>query len=309
MCLSNSSLNLELRDDHNHTVLWLALQTEGQCEKAGKGSSLDESSYAVQLVNHGSSPDAIDNGTGNSLLHISAEEGFEVAGMFLASHGAEPNRPNQRGETPLHKAATKGLAQLTALLLTKGGNPNAQTHKDPSVSLDVEADMEKLSELTSSVKALSPPVGTITNDGPTSVRSDQPLIQFDLPRPDSLAVDSNNPFDLAAMTQQVANLNPFDSPVIQRASNNPFDSPDASPVMPQREHRSPQPERREPSPVGHTQQEPLVDPRVAMAERLSTVLKGIPRLHTSSKTPLHLAIQNRHQKVVNVFLQHKGQCE
>ena len=308
--MSHSSLNLELRDSHNRNVLWLALLTEGQCEKSGRISSLNESRFSVQLVNHGSSPDAVDDLTGNSLLHISAEEGLEVAGMFLASHGAQPNRANRGGETPLHKAAAKGLAQLTALLLMKGGNPNAQTHKDPSISLDIEEHMEEVSTLTREVKAMSPDV-TTTDVRPSYVQTDAPSVQFDLPRPPSLSVGSNNPFDLGTMAQQVANLNPFNSPVIRQASNNPFDSspeaaPVPSPVPSQHEQQNPKPKQTEPPPARQTQQEPQVDPRMAMVDRLSTVVKEIPRLHTSCKTPLHLAVQNRHQKVVKVFLEHKG---
>ena len=35
--------------------------------------------------------------------------------------------PVFQGETPLHTAAHKGLSKLTAALLEKGANPNAQT--------------------------------------------------------------------------------------------------------------------------------------------------------------------------------------
>jgi ankyrin repeat protein len=288
----------------------MALLKEGQFEKSGGISSLNESSFSAQLVNRGSSPDAVDDLTGNSLLHISAEEGFEVAGMFLASHGAQPNRANRRGETPLHKAAGKGLAQLTALLLKKGGDPNAQTHKDPSISLDIEEHMKEVSTLTREVKAMSPDV-TTTDVNPPHAQPGAPPVQFDLPRPSSESVTSN-PFDLGAMVQKVASLNPFDSPVSPQAPTNPFDSsPEASPSSNPRQHkhRNLQPEQTEPSPAHQAQQEPQVDSRMAMVHHLSTVVKEIPRLHTSCKTPLHLAIQNKHKEVVKVFLQHKANTE
>ena len=281
---------------------------ESELEKSRGTSSFNDSSYAKQLMNRGSSPDAVNHHTGNSLLHISAEEGFEAAGIFLASHGADPNRMNQRGETPLHITAAKGLAQLTAVLLTKGGNPNAQMHRDPSVSLDVDADMEELSSLTDKVKCLSRE-DSIVGTGLSPVQSEDFQIQFDLPRPNAIAMTSTNPFDFGEMAQAVASLNPFDSPITARASNNPFDSPVTSPVVAQREKhesRNLLPDKKEPLPIHQSQQTLDGDPRMAMVNHLSTVVKGIPRLHSSCKAPLHLAVQNKHQKVVEVLLQHKG---
>ena len=56
---------------------------------------------------------------GDSLLHMAADNGREEAGLFLASHGAQPNHTNKQGEMPLHVAARKGLARLVSELLNK----------------------------------------------------------------------------------------------------------------------------------------------------------------------------------------------
>ena len=57
--------------------------------------------------------------SGDSLLHMAAACGREEAGLFLASHGAQPNHTNKNGEMPLHVAAREGLANLVSELLNK----------------------------------------------------------------------------------------------------------------------------------------------------------------------------------------------
>ena len=57
--------------------------------------------------------------SGDSLLHMAAACGREEAGLFLASHGAQPNHTNKSGEMPLHVAGRKGLANLVSELLNK----------------------------------------------------------------------------------------------------------------------------------------------------------------------------------------------
>ena len=50
---------------------------------------------------------------------MAAASGRQEAGLFLASHGAQPNHTNKHGEMPLHVAARKGLARLVSELLNK----------------------------------------------------------------------------------------------------------------------------------------------------------------------------------------------
>ena len=56
---------------------------------------------------------------GDSLLHLAASTGGEQAGLFLTSHGAEPNHVNKHGLTPLHVSAQAGLAKLVSELLNR----------------------------------------------------------------------------------------------------------------------------------------------------------------------------------------------
>lgn len=56
---------------------------------------------------------------GNNLLHVAALNGNEKAGLFLASHGAQPDKFNNEGETPLHVAARNGMVALVKELLNK----------------------------------------------------------------------------------------------------------------------------------------------------------------------------------------------
>ena len=56
-----------------------------------------------------------------------ARDQLEDAGLFLVDHGADPNRANSVGETGLHVAASKGLAELTKAILKSGANPDLQT--------------------------------------------------------------------------------------------------------------------------------------------------------------------------------------
>jgi len=57
--------------------------------------------------------------TGNTLLHVAASSRHEKAGLFLASHGAQPDQFNNEGETPLHVASRNGMVALVKELLNK----------------------------------------------------------------------------------------------------------------------------------------------------------------------------------------------
>uniref|UniRef100_A0A8C7I3X6 Ankyrin repeat and FYVE domain containing 1 n=2 Tax=Oncorhynchus kisutch TaxID=8019 RepID=A0A8C7I3X6_ONCKI len=140
--LQCKQMDLELKDHEGSTALWLALQYitvssdpninpfEDEALVVENGTSFDENSFAAQLMQRGSNPDAPDTATGtNCLLQRAAGAGNEAAALFLATHGAKVNHANKWGETPLHTACRCGLADLTAELLQQGANPNLQTQK------------------------------------------------------------------------------------------------------------------------------------------------------------------------------------
>ena len=63
---------------------------------------------------------------------MAAASGRQEAGLFLASHGAQPNHTNKQGEMPLHVAARKGLARLVSELLNKYVPTNSHFRCVPS---------------------------------------------------------------------------------------------------------------------------------------------------------------------------------
>nr|XP_032823369.1 rabankyrin-5 [Petromyzon marinus] len=137
LLLQCKQIDLELRNRDGDTALWLALRCpvaeepgwpEGQAgQHVLNGDAFSSQCLAARLIARGSNADASDIKTGNSLLQRAAAAGSESATLFLVAHGASINHTNSRGETPLHTACHFGLAQLTAELLHRGANPNAQT--------------------------------------------------------------------------------------------------------------------------------------------------------------------------------------
>ncbi|XP_029546207.1 rabankyrin-5 [Salmo trutta] len=139
--LQCKQLDLELKDHEGSTALWLALQYitvssdanvnpfEDDAPVVENGTLFDENSFAAQLIQRGSNPDAPDTATENCLMQRATGVGSEAAALFLATHGAKVNHANKWGETPLHTACRCGLAGLTAELLHQGANPNLQTQK------------------------------------------------------------------------------------------------------------------------------------------------------------------------------------
>ncbi|XP_059511180.1 rabankyrin-5 [Stegostoma tigrinum] len=141
--------DLELKDHEGSTALWLALQdiTVDSDQSVNpfddvpvvNGTSFDENSFAAKLIKRGSNPDAPD-AKGNCLMQRASETGNEAAALFLVAHGAKVNHTNHLGETPLHTACRRGLANLTVELLQHGANPNIQTKRPLSVGTGVSQD-------------------------------------------------------------------------------------------------------------------------------------------------------------------------
>ena len=89
------------------------------------------------LVAHGAAVDAVSRNPmrvrplHSALAHRDAAAVFKVAGILL-SHGAEVNAAQAGGWTPLHQAATHGLADLAALLLAHGADAAAKAENGKS---------------------------------------------------------------------------------------------------------------------------------------------------------------------------------
>ncbi|GAB1599554.1 rabankyrin-5-like, partial, partial [Argonauta hians] len=138
--LKHGGLNLELKNVDGQTALWLALQ-HGDVEGGSGGGggegkpNYGDDSFSARLLKAGSSVNAINSDTGDSLLMQTARAGNGHAGIFLADHGALVNHVNIKGETALHIACSQGLCSLAGALLEKGANPNAQTVESPPSAL------------------------------------------------------------------------------------------------------------------------------------------------------------------------------
>ncbi|XP_025091346.1 rabankyrin-5-like isoform X2 [Pomacea canaliculata] len=137
--LEFGDLNLEMKNADGHTPLWLALQQVNDSHASAE-EAYGHNSFAQQLIRAGSSPDAVEPESGNSLLHLASKSGNQAAGIFLAEHGATVNHANTKGETPLHFACEAGLTELVKILLERGANSNSQTLKSSASSLDTELD-------------------------------------------------------------------------------------------------------------------------------------------------------------------------
>ncbi len=79
------------------------------------------------LIEKGHDIEAADNADGWSVLHyalvVLRNPDLEVVRLLL-NHGANPNRPDRHGWTPLHFAARSGERTVLASLLEAGADPN-----------------------------------------------------------------------------------------------------------------------------------------------------------------------------------------
>ena len=152
-------MNLDLRNNDGASALWLALQQLNSTHITSLDISESDHTFAARLIDRGSSTDAVDTLTGNSLLHRAAFECNEAATIFLVHHRAVPNHKNADGETPIHIAAQNGLHKLVGVLLENGADPNLQTALKPtkpsplSVKVGSSENPNKLDQVEPSSKA------------------------------------------------------------------------------------------------------------------------------------------------------------
>lgn len=72
-------------------------------------------------------PVNLTDASGNTLLMLAAYHGHAATVRMLADRGAEVDRLNDRGQSPLAGAVFKSEEQVVAVLLAAGADPDAGT--------------------------------------------------------------------------------------------------------------------------------------------------------------------------------------
>ena len=131
--LIEAGAELELKDTDGNTPLMLARGHKDMTDlliEAGAESSLmyaaaaNDRELAERLLDGGASPNLKDDESGNSVLHVAAENGaFDVARLLL-DRGAVIEAQNNRKVTPLIVAATWSQTELARLLIKWGARVN-----------------------------------------------------------------------------------------------------------------------------------------------------------------------------------------
>jgi uncharacterized membrane protein YfcA len=93
----------------------------------------DDEAAALALVRAGGVDVKARNAAGDTPLHRAAEKGMRSLAESLLARGAEVNARSKNGETPLHVAALDADASVAELLLDAGADPAAQNSDGESV--------------------------------------------------------------------------------------------------------------------------------------------------------------------------------
>ncbi len=93
----------------------------------------DDAAAALALVRAGGVDVRARNAAGDTPLHRAAEKGMRSLAESLLARGAEVNARSKNGETPLHFAALDADASVAELLLDAGADPAAQNNDGESV--------------------------------------------------------------------------------------------------------------------------------------------------------------------------------
>jgi hypothetical protein len=72
-------------------------------------------------------PVDLTDASGNTMLMLAAYHGHAATVAMLARKGAEVNRVNDRGQSPLAGAVFKGEHEVVSALLSAGADPDAGT--------------------------------------------------------------------------------------------------------------------------------------------------------------------------------------
>lgn len=350
-------LNLDLRNNSGDTALWLALKKldYAYINSLNDRDSDEDGLLASRLVARGANVDAVDNRSGNSLLHQATISSNEAAAIFLVRHGSLVNHCNQQGEAPIHIAATNGLSELVKVLLQYGADPNLQTKlKELPVSPSVTYSSltpASLSRPTSrpespavvhggvsglSSLSLSSQGATIDIVSQPSLNAPTQLFQLSqlssgsqFTSADQLMLLSQDPAKLMPSPvrekRQIESLNPFNTASddeaeevqsIQQMSQNMYQITPMAPVaQPSRGGGSGLPAQRGGSGLSNPQLHKLAHNQSRQSsvstspperEFIAVCEEFDPEQDPGKRTALHLGIVHRHQKVVEVLLEHKG---
>mmetsp|Transcript_33218 Transcript_33218/g.55959 ORF Transcript_33218/g.55959 Transcript_33218/m.55959 type:complete len:99 (-) Transcript_33218:183-479(-) len=77
---------------------------------------------------------------GNSLLHISAQNGLKRVAKLLLRRGASINKQNLAGQTVLHYCQSYGFAELFDYFMSKGADDNLKNADDLTCYEGLSAD-------------------------------------------------------------------------------------------------------------------------------------------------------------------------
>ncbi|HJY76909.1 MAG TPA: TSUP family transporter [Burkholderiales bacterium] len=93
----------------------------------------DDEAAGLALVRAGNVEVKARNASGDTPLHRAAEKGMRALAESLLARGAEVNARAKNGETPLHFAALDADASVAELLLDAGADANAQNKDGESI--------------------------------------------------------------------------------------------------------------------------------------------------------------------------------
>jgi len=110
-----------IKSPHEKTQDWLD-QLLLESARAGNIPTAEE------VLRDGANPDT--PGLGASPLHYAAWNGDHRMIALLGSAGANPNRPDRDGSTPLFYAATRDMDRAARELIAIGANVNATNSQD-----------------------------------------------------------------------------------------------------------------------------------------------------------------------------------
>ena len=102
--LLNLGVSIDTRDSDGWTALYAATVN-------------NDNELADTLLDNGAATQNVNKKDGNSLFHDAARTGSAFVTRYLLAQGIDPNKRNERQETPLHLASIHGLRNIAHLLL------------------------------------------------------------------------------------------------------------------------------------------------------------------------------------------------